>query len=220
MEEKAEKLQVELVRSLQEKGIKNKKVLDAFFKISRYYFIKDYIKNESELYQAYFNPFPIGYEQTISQPLICATMLEALDIKEDDIVFEIGTGSGYLTAIISLLAKEVYTSEINNVLLSRAKSRLENLGLQNIHYFAGNGLLGIKNMLFDKIIVSAALPDTPTTLLKFLKNKGTLVAPIDAHECPPDQKLTKITISDGNINTEFICYCKFVPIKSNIIGEN
>ncbi len=220
MEEKIKNLQYELIKSLEEKGIKNPKVLDAFFKISRYYFIKDYIKNEKDLHYAYFNTFPIGYEQTISQPLICAIMLEALDLTPEDIVLEVGTGSGYLTAIMSTLAKEIYTTEINNVLLSQAKKRLENLGLTNIRYFCGNGLLGIKDTLFDKIIVSAALPDTPTTLIASLKNNGVLVAPINIHPSSDEQKLMKITMIDGNIHTEFLCYCRFVPVKNNVAEEN
>ncbi len=94
------------------------------------------------------------------------------------------------------------------------------MGFVNIRYFLGNGLLGIKGMLFDKIIVSAAVPDTPTTLINFLKNKGILIVPVDINTPPGGQKLIKITIVDGNLQTEFICYCRFVPIKNKVIGEN
>lgn len=216
MKNEIEELQEKLVKILKENGIKSSEILEVFHNVRRYDFIKDYITSEKELEYAYFNPFPIGFDQTISQPLVCATMLEALQIKKTDIVYEIGTGSGYLTAILANLAKEVYTAEINNTLLSAAKKRLDALGYKNIKYYSGNGLLGVENILFDKIIISAALTATPATLINSLKVGGILVAPFTTDKDSIYQKLVKITKTEDKFKEEFICYCSFVPIQSDI----
>ncbi len=216
MDNTVKKLQETLIKVLKNNGIKNHNVLEAFHNICRYDFIKDYVSNEKDLYDAYFNPFPIGFEQTISQPLICAIMLESLQVEADDILLEIGTGSGYLTAIIAQLAKEVYTVEINDVLLSQARKRLDALNLKNVRYYLGNGLLGIKDILFDKIIISAAITELPETLINSLKVGGILVAPLQSEENSENQKLVKIIKTDEKIVHQFICYCRFVPIQKDI----
>lgn len=209
-----DKLQETLIKILKNNGIKNNEVLQAFSAIQRYDFIKDYIKNEKDLYNAYFNPFPIGFEQTISQPLICAIMVESLEIKNDNIILEIGTGSGYLTALLAQLAKEVYTVDINDTLLSQAKNRLEKIGLKNIHYYAGNGLLGINNMLFDRIVISAALKNSCLNIVNSLKVGGIMIFPLELDENNENQKLMKITKTPDKLIEEFICYCRFVPIQN------
>lgn len=216
MDNTIEKLQETIIKILKNNGIKSHNVLEAFRNIRRYDFIKDYISNDRDLYNAYFNPFSIGFEQTISQPLICAIMLESLQIKNDDILLEIGTGSGYLTAVMAQLAKEIYTTEINDTLLSQARKRLSILTLKNVHYYLGNGLLGIKDISFDKIIISAALESIPTTIIDSLRIGGIMVTPIKSDKNNENQKLIKITKTDDGIIQQFICHCRFVPIQNEI----
>jgi len=157
------------------RGIKDKVIIDAFYKVKRHLFVKP--NNVEEAYNDY--PLDIGYSQTISQPYIVAFMMEKLNIKSSDRVLEIGTGSGYQTALLSLLAKEVYTIEILKPLQEEARKRLDKQGYSNIYYKHGNGYSGwIENCPYDKIIVSCASSYLPTELINQLTNKGEMIIPV------------------------------------------
>ena len=187
------------------RGIKNKELINAFLSVKRHLFV------DKELEDLAYEDFPlsIGYNQTISQPYIIALMIEKLEIKRSDSVLEIGTGSGYQTAIISELAKEVYTIELNEILYSKAKDRLFNLGYKNVFIKLGDGFEGWKEKApFNKIIVSCSPKDLPEELLEQLAKYGKMIIPLDALFF---QKLYLYTKND-TIAKEFVCDCRFVPM--------
>lgn len=157
------------------RGIKDARVLTAMRKVPRHKFIP-----ESEYQHAYDDsPLPIGYDQTISQPYIVAYMTEALHLTGSERVLEIGTGSGYQAAVLSELAKEVYTIEIVVPLCKQAGERLEELGYRNVHVLCGDGYSGWPEFApFDAIIITAAPAHIPEPLIKQLKSGGRMVAPV------------------------------------------
>ena len=155
-----------LVRELKDKGIVNKKILDTIKKVKRELFV-----NEISIQWAYENmPLPIECGQTISQPYVVAYMIDILKLKKTDKVLEIGTGTGYQTAIISHLCKKIYTIEIFNKLFLQAKTNINKLKIKNTVHKLDNGVNGWgEKILFDAIIVSAASERTPLKLLQNLK---------------------------------------------------
>lgn len=160
---------------IKRRGIKNPKLLDAFLNVPRHKFVDKKIVD----YAYEDHPLGIGHNQTISQPYIVAYMIDKLDIKETDRVLEIGTGSGYQTAILAELAKEVYTLEIVETLQENAKRILNKLDYDNIHYGVHSGFDGWKEYApFDKIIVSAAPSEIPDKLVDQLNDKGKMIIPI------------------------------------------
>ena len=192
---------------LKRRGIKNKAVLNAFLTVPREAFID---KSMHDLaYQDH--PLPIKEDQTISQPFIVALMCEAIEPKKCDKILEIGTGSGYQTAILAEIASEVYTIERFESLQSEAKKALDKLGYNNIHYIEGDGKKGFeKGAPYDAIIVSAAAKKVPQALLDQLKPKGKLMMPIGGAWF---QDLT-LLIKDGE-HYKKIDYggCRFVPLR-------
>ncbi|MGC8765217.1 MAG: protein-L-isoaspartate(D-aspartate) O-methyltransferase [Brevinematia bacterium] len=157
------------------RGITDDKVIKAMKEIPRDLFVQE--KDKEFAYEDY--PLPIGYGQTISQPYIVALMTEALELSGEDRVLEIGTGSGYQTAILASIAKEVYTLERIPELLENAEVVLRNLGFKNIKFFCRNGWEGLEEFApFDKIIVTAAPIVIPEALKKQLKVKGIMVIPV------------------------------------------
>ena len=187
------------------RGVKDPRVLSAMLKVERHLFVpKEY---QSSAYSD--QPLPIGEGQTISQPYIVALMTELLDLKGEEKVLEIGTGSGYQAAILAELAKEVYTIEIIETLANSAKNILTNLGYQNIHVKAGDGYLGWPETApFDAIIVTCAPDHIPKPLLEQLKEGGRLVVPVGAYS----QELKKIVKRSGKIETEDVIPVIFVPM--------
>ena len=156
-----------LIKELKIEGITENNILCAIKKVPREIFVE-----RQFIQQAYENiPLPIDCGQTISQPYVVAYMIACLNLKKTDKVLEIGTGTGYQTAILSHLCQEVYTIEIHSNLLNKAKKRIAKLNLKNIIFKLGNGTEGWQNKaLFDAIIISAASEIIPTKLLKNLKN--------------------------------------------------
>jgi protein-L-isoaspartate(D-aspartate) O-methyltransferase len=202
-----------LVKLLQEDGIRDQKVLDAFQVVPRHEFVPSLMKEYSYRNQ----PLAIGENQTISQPLMIAIMVELLKVKETDRVLEIGTGSGYQTAILSVLAKEVYTIERLEGLAIRAKAILKKLNYQNIYFKIGDGTKGWEKAYppmkeFDKIIVSAASPSIPPSLVEQLAENGRLVIPVGERAF---QRLILVEKLNGEIKTSYHGDCTFVPL----IGE-
>jgi protein-L-isoaspartate(D-aspartate) O-methyltransferase len=160
---------------------------------------------------AYENqPLPIGYGQTISQPLIVAMMTAALLLKGDETVLEIGTGSGYQAAILSLLAKRVVSVERVTELANEAEDRLRRLGYGNVEVHAVGETLGWpEDGPYDGIIVTAAAPDVPLTLLNQLAMDGRLVIPVGSRDM---QELVRIVKTAEGAQRHNLGPCRFVPL--------
>lgn len=158
-------------------------------------------------------PLPIGHGQTISQPYIVALMTDLLELDEDDTVLEIGTGSGYQTAILSQLCKKVYTVEYIAALADIARGRLQRLGYKNIESRAGNGYDGWpEHAPYDGIIVTAAATHIPKPLIEQLKPGGKLVIPVGSPHLY--QELTVVEKDeDGEISIREILGVAFVPLQ-------
>jgi protein-L-isoaspartate(D-aspartate) O-methyltransferase len=192
------------------RGITDEKVLKAFLEVSRHRFVPKEIEH-----LAYNDsPLSIGEGQTISQPYIVALMMQILELKESDTVLEIGTGSGYQTALLAEIVKEVYTVERISSLIQNAENLLNSLGYKNVHYKLGDGTLGWtdgypKQSEFDKIIVTAGSPDIPESLTSQLAMNGKLIIPTGNRTL---QQLVVITkTEDGYIHTNE-GGCTFVPL--------
>ena len=203
----------DLLKELKEKGINDKNILDSIKKVPRELFV-----NEISKQWAYENmPLPIDCEQTISQPYVVAYMIDCLKLKKTDIVLEIGTGTGYQTAIISHLCQKIYTIEIFNKLFKQAKFNIEKLKITNVIYKLGNGINGWKEKnFFDAIIVSAASEEISSQLLQNLKINGKLIFP---KKYPPkNQKLILIKkIGENNFEKKELFDVKFVPLLNNSV---
>jgi protein-L-isoaspartate(D-aspartate) O-methyltransferase len=187
------------------RGVKDPRVLSALAKVERHRFVP-----EKYLDSAYSDqPLPIGEGQTISQPYIVALMTELLELRGNERVLEIGTGSGYQAAILAELAKEVYTIEIIEPLASTARERLSELGYQNVQVRAGDGYLGWSEAApFDAIIVTAAPDHIPKPLIDQLKEGGRMVLPVGTFT----QELKKIVKRSGKMETIDVIPVLFVPM--------
>lgn len=192
------------------RGIMDSRVIQAMLKIPRHLFVEDALKD-----QAYGDfPLPIGEGQTISQPYIVALMTEALELKGNERVLEIGTGSGYQTAILAELATWVYTIETHLSLLEKAKKVLNKLGYKNISFKLGDGSYGWKEASpFQAIIVTAAAPDIPPPLKEQLDEGGRIVIPVGD---PFSQVLIKGIKKGGEVRTKILEYVRFVKL----VGEH
>ena len=187
------------------RGVKDPRVLSALLKVERHRFVP-----EEYLGSAYSDqPLPIGEGQTISQPYIVALMTELLELRGNEKVLEIGTGSGYQAAVLAELAKEVYSIEIVEPLASTARNRLLELGYQNIKVKAGDGYLGWPEAApFDAIIITCAPDHIPEPLVEQLKEGGRMVLPVGAYA----QELKRIVKRFGKIETTDIIPVVFVPM--------
>ena len=201
----------DLILELKENGITDKDILTAIKKVPRELFV-----NEISNQWAYENkPLPVECGQTISQPYIVAYMIQCLKIKKTDKILEIGTGTGYQTAIISHLCQKIYTIEIFNKLFQQAKTNINKLKIKNVIYKLGNGANGWKEkILFDAIIVSAASKKIPTKLLNNLKIHGNLIIP---KKYPlENQKLILIKKTGKNsFDQKELFDVRFVPLLNN-----
>ena len=164
-------------------------------------------------FAAYDNgPLPIGYGQTISQPYIVALMTDLLAVGKNDIVLEVGTGSGYQTAVLSRLVRQVYTLEIVPELAEQAQARLGELGYRNVEVICGNGRLGLpKYASFDAIVVTAAPEQVPVALIDQLKPGGRMVIPVGRRYSGQDLKLIEKDEA-GGITVRNILPVAFVPL--------
>lgn len=187
------------------RGINDSSVIEAMLKVPRHRFVSTHFRDAA--YQD--RPLPIGYGQTISQPYIVAFMTEALGLKKEDKVLEIGTGSGYQAAILARIVNEVYTIEIIPGLAKGAKRRLGRLGYLNVTVKCGDGYLGWKEKApFDAIIVTAAPEEIPPKLVEQLKVGGRMVVPIGLFY----QELYLITKTEDGIRKEALLPVRFVPM--------
>ncbi|MCX7994908.1 MAG: protein-L-isoaspartate(D-aspartate) O-methyltransferase [candidate division WOR-3 bacterium] len=191
------------------RGIKDSNVINAMLKVERHKFVP----KEYEKYAYIDGPLPIGEGQTISQPYIVALMTEVLQLKKDDRVLEIGTGSGYQAAILSLIVKEVYTIEIIPSLANTARQRLESLGYKNVYVKCGDGFLGWpEKSPFDGIIITCAAPRVPEPLIEQLAEGGRLVMP----EGDEWQVLVLYRKIKGKLEKKELIPVRFVPMKGKI----
>ncbi|MBZ0157408.1 MAG: protein-L-isoaspartate(D-aspartate) O-methyltransferase [Alphaproteobacteria bacterium] len=191
------------------RGIKDPRVLDAMRRVPRHLFMPEPVR-----YSAYDDiALPIGEGQTISQPYMVAIMTELLELKGEETILEIGTGSGYQAAILGELAREVYTIERLPHLAAEAVSRLAELGYDNVTVITGDGTKGLEERApFDRILITAAAPEIPEILVRQLKENGIIVAPVGERY---SQVLIKGRKSGGVLVEEFSTPCVFVPL----IGE-
>lgn len=201
------RLRKEMVQlQIKARGIHSPDIIDAFMNVPRHVFVPAEYRSQS--YED--NPLPIGFSQTISQPYIVAYMIEILKPDKDMRVLEIGTGSGYQTAILSCLCKEVYSMEIIDSLAKITKQKLEEEGYHNIKVKISDGYDGWKQFApFDRIIVSCAPIDVPTALLDQLAEGGRMIIPIgESHR----QKLYLIEKKNGIITQKETLSVSFVPM--------
>jgi protein-L-isoaspartate(D-aspartate) O-methyltransferase len=192
---------------IQSRGIHDASVLKVMSKLPRHLFISG--KSRDVAYGDY--PVSIGHGQTISQPYIVAYMTQALNLKGDERVLEIGTGSGYQTAVLAELCKQVYTVEIVEALLKQAERLLNAFGYTNINFKHGNGSKGWPEQApFDRIIVTAAAETIPAALKKQLNDNGILVIPVGDYKRYQD--LLVIRKIGRSFQTEESIGCRFVPL--------
>lgn len=194
------------------RGVRDERVLAAMEKIPRHLFVEEALTD-----QAYNdNPLPIGEGQTISQPYIVALMTEALALTGKEKVLEIGTGSGYQTAILAELCDSVFSIERIASLANTARKILDQLGYYNVAIRVGDGTLGWKEEApFDAIIVTAGAPRIPKTLVEQLAVGGRMVIPVGGKFSQELIKLTKNSENPEDIRKEHLCGCRFV----DLIGE-
>jgi len=200
----------EMVKSqIERRGVRDERVLDAMRKVPRELFVeKDAI--ESAFYDG---PLSIGYGQTISQPYIVAYMTEMLEIKSTDKVLEIGTGSGYQTAVLAELAAEVYTIEIVEELSRRSRELLIAQGYSNIHFRAGDGSQGWPEAApFDAIMITAAPSKAPERIIEQLADGGRMITPVGIYE----QYLELITRRGAGVEHRELIGVRFVPMTGEV----
>jgi len=204
--ERAENL-MRLILTLRSRGVTDPAILRAFEKIDRGVFVTGIFAE-----RAYDDtPLPIGCGQTISQPSVVALMTEALEVTPRDKVLEVGTGSGYQAAILSQLARRVYTVERHRPLIAEARAVFNRLDLHNITAIATDGSFGLPDQApFDRIIVTAAAEDPPGPLLAQLRTGGIMVVPVGQSDAV--QSLIKVTKRDTGYDYEELRPVRFVPL--------
>jgi len=193
--------------ALRSKGVTDARVLDAMERIDRGTFIKGHFAP-----RAYEDmPLPIACGQTISQPSVVAIMTQALNVQPRDKVLEVGTGSGYQAAILSRLARRVYTVERHRRLVTEAQGRFEALGLTNVTVLAADGSHGLPDQApFDRILVTAAAEDPPGPLLAQLRVGGIMIVPVGQSDTV--QRLIKVTRSEAGFDYDELREVRFVPL--------
>ena len=209
-----QKLRIKMVETqIRARGVTDERVLAAMAKIPRHLFI-----DEALIEQAYNdNPLPIGKSQTISQPYIVALMTAALKLTGKEKVLEIGTGSGYQTAILAELAEQVFSIERIAQLAAGARKRLDALNCFNVAMRVGDGTYGWREESpFDGIMVTAGAPKVPTILLEQLAVGGCLVIPTGGRISQELLRVTRMSADLNEVKTEVLCGCRFVYL----IGEH
>ncbi len=193
-------------KQLRRRGIEDPAVLAAMLAVPRHEFVP--VEVRSRAYEDV--PLPIGGGQTISQPYIVAAMTLALRLQPTDRALEIGTGCGYQAAILSLLAKEVFTIERRTELASAASEKLASLGYHNVHVHCGDGTFGLPEFApFNAILVAAAAPAAPQPLLAQLAEGGRMIIPVGDAD---NQELQLVEKHAGAFSTKILEGCRFVPL--------
>jgi protein-L-isoaspartate(D-aspartate) O-methyltransferase len=190
------------------RGIRDVRILAAMHDVPRHEFVPEQLRPDA--YDDH--PLPIGEGQTISQPYIVAVMLEHLALRASDRMLEIGTGSGYATALLSLLAAEVYSMERHAQLASSAEDMLQRLGYRNVKIKVGDGRLGWPEYApYDAILVSAATAEIPSALFAQLRDGGRMILPVGPASSQELQLIRKV---DGQAEVTILEGCRFVPLVS------
>jgi protein-L-isoaspartate(D-aspartate) O-methyltransferase len=189
------------------RGINDRRLIDAMLKVPRHIFVEEAMASQSYSDSA----LPIGEKQTISQPYMVALMTETLQLTGTEKVLEIGTGSGYQTAILARLAARVYTIERIRTLALKARKALDSLGFLNVNLRIEDGTGGWEaEAPFDAILVTAGAPDVPRQLIDQLSTGGRLVIPVGTQL---DQVLVRLTKgTDGSVTREELGNCRFVKL--------
>jgi protein-L-isoaspartate(D-aspartate) O-methyltransferase len=191
---------------LRARGISDARVLDAMLRVPRHEFVPETDRNRA--YED--SPLPIGDGQTISQPYVVALMLESLQLTPNDKVLEVGTGSGYVTALLAELAAQVFSIERHPAFAENARKVLAALGYSNVRVFTGDGTLGLPAAApFDAILVSAAAPNLPSTLLTQLRDGGRMIIPVGTED---SQQLQFIRMVNGQAVISLRELVRFVPL--------
>ena len=200
-------LKMQFLFSLRKAGILDKQVLDAMERVDRKKFVNNVFSEK-----AYDDtPLPIACGQTISQPTVVGLMTQALQVTSRDKVLEVGTGSGYQAAILSLLARRVYTVERQSLLVHNATKIFQKLGINNITTILADGGYGLEQQApFDRIIVTAASDDPPASLLSQLKIGGIMIIPVGQSD--NIQSLIKIAKTDSGYDYQDLQPVRFVPL--------
>ena len=203
-----------VARQIRERGIHSQRVLGAMMEVPRHLFV-----SRDQASQAYADePLPIGGGQTISQPFMVAAMAEALSLEGSERVLEVGAGSGYQAAVLSLLAREVIAIESQTALAAAARNRLSLLGYSNVRIEEGDGSMGWPPISssdgapaaqYEAILVSAAAPSVPPPLVEQLAEGGRLLIPVGSSE---RQELLRIVKRNGRTTQQTLYACRFVPL--------
>lgn len=197
----------QLIMELRQGGVTDHRVLDALERVPRELFVEPDLSSE-----AYDNrALPIGCGQTISQPLVVGLMTQALDVGNRMKVLEIGTGSGYQAAVLSKLCRRVYSIERHRDLLKKAEERFQKLGLHNVTTLLGDGWKGWPEQApFDRILVTAAAPEVPETLVEQLVTGGIMVIPVGGEW--ETQELVQVRKTDEGLDVRPMFPVRFVPM--------
>lgn len=206
-----EQAKQKLIEELESEGITNPRVIGALRAVPREEFVRPLDRDA-----AYDNrALPIGKGQTISQPLIVGMMTQLLNLTGEERVLEVGTGSGYQAAVLSLLCKEVYSIEIDPELAEQARERLRRLGYTNVHVKAGDGFFGWREAApFDAILVTAVAPRVPEPLLEQVKVGGVIVLPLEEGWKETLVRVRKL--ADGGTAMERFGAVAFVPMRGAV----
>lgn len=200
--------------ALRSRGVTDGRVLTAMEKVDRGLFVRGHFAA-----RAYDDmPLPISCGQTISQPSVVGLMTQSLNLQPRDTVLEVGTGSGYQAAVLSLLCRRVYTVDRHRRLVSDAQAIFRDLGLVNITAFTADGSFGLPDQApFDRIIVTAAAEDPPGPLLAQLKVGGIMVVPVGQSDTV--QSLIKVTRGERGYDYEELRSVRFVPLIEGLSNE-
>ncbi len=191
---------------IRKRGVSSPRVLEAMASVRRHEFVPLEFRND-----AYADkPLPIGEGQTISQPYMVAAMTDALELTGTERVLEIGTGSGYQAAVLSVLTQQVLTVESHTSLALAAQERLTNLGYANVHVHNGDGSAGFPDAApYDAILVTAGAPGIPQIIASQLRDGGRLVIPVGDRD---NQELVRAKMENGQLKSRGRFHCKFVPL--------
>ncbi|WP_417259177.1 protein-L-isoaspartate(D-aspartate) O-methyltransferase [Celeribacter sp.] len=206
--------QMQFLFTLRSKGVTDTRTLTAMEKVDRGLFVKGLFAER--VYEDM--PLPISCGQTISQPSVVGLMTQALNVQPRDKVLEVGTGSGYQAAVLSQLARRVYTVDRHARLVREAQTAFDTMGLANITAFTADGSFGLPEQApFDRIIVTAAAEDPPGPLLAQLKTGGIMVVPVGQSDAV--QSLIKVTRTENGFDYDELRAVRFVPLLEGIGQE-
>lgn len=205
---------MQFLYALRSRGVTNAAVLTAMEKVDRAPFIKGYFAE-----RAYEDmPLPIACGQTISQPSVVGLMTQALEVSARDTVLEVGTGSGYQAAILSQLARRVYTVDRHHRLVREAREVFDQLGLTNVTAFTADGSFGLPDQApFDRILVTAAAEDPPGPLLAQLKVGGVMVLPVGQSDAV--QHLIRVRRTETGLEYDELRPVRFVPLIEGVARD-